>query len=158
MFSFKSEKIAYEKISDKDKRQLKVNQLKEKIRSELESMRKNEIKILNTFGIDKECILNLFALYAIEDFINNPNVFMNFSSIYKDEDIIFYQTHIYYINLMLEDKFNFCQTILTKLKSQDDGFYYIGSFMYEKNLIHNIISIVYEMIYDDSKNDNTNIK
>ena len=125
----KVETLRREKISERDERLLKVNQLKDKIRAELKSIRKSEIHILNTFNMNKEaykeCILTLSTLFAIEDFIDNPNTFMEEDSVYTEQDVVIYVIHSYYINLMLDNSFNFCQCILTRLLSHKNMYYSI---------------------------------
>lgn len=151
----KVETLRREKISEKDERILKVNQLKDKIRAELKDIRNAEVHILNTFNMNreayKECILTLATLFAIEDFIDNPNTFMEEDSVYTEQDVVIYVTHSYYINLMLDDSFNFCQRILTRLSSQKERYYSLGAILSERYLIPNIISIFDELEYDDKR-------
>lgn len=151
----KVETLRREKISEKDERILKVNQLKDKIRAELNDIRNAEMRILNTFNMNreayKECILTLATLFAIEDFIDNPNTFMEEDSVYTEQDVVIYVTHSYYINLMLDDSFIFCQRILTRLSSQKDRYYSLGAILSERYLIPNIISIFDELEYDDKR-------
>jgi hypothetical protein len=146
-----------ERISNKEERLSKVNKLKDKIRAELVEIRKSEMNILSTFAMNKkaykECILTLTALFAIEDFIDNPNVFMRASAVYSEDDIIIYTTHIYHINLMLDDKFNFCQRVLTHIHSLGE-YYSLSDILYEKNLIRDIISVFDEMEYDSKRANN----
>lgn len=151
----KVETLRREKISERDERLLKVNQLKDKIRAELKSIRKSEIHILNTFNMNKEaykeCILTLSTLFAIEDFIDNPNTFMEEDSVYTEQDVVIYVIHSYYINLMLDNSFNFCQCILTRLLSHKNMYYFLGDILNERNLIPSIISIFDELEYDKRK-------
>ena len=147
--------LSYERISNKEERLTKVNKLKDKIRTELEEIRKSEMHILNTFNMNKEsykeCILTLTALFAIEDFIDDPYVFMRESAVYSEDDIIIYTTHIYHINLMLDDKFNFCQHVLILLQTLN-GYYSLEDILYEKNLIRNLITSFDEIDYDNRHN------
>lgn len=151
----KVETLRREKISEKDERILKVNQLKDKIRAELNDIRNAEMRILNTFNMNreayKECILTLATLFAIEDFIDTPNTFMEEDSVYAEQDVVIYVTHSYYINLMLDDSFNFCQRILIRLLSHKNMYYFLGDMLNERNLIRSIISIFDELEYDKKK-------
>lgn len=151
----KVETLRREKISEKDERILKVNQLKDKIRAELKDIRNAEMRILNTFNMNrdayKECVLTLSTLFAIEDFIDNPNTFMEEDSVYAEQDVVIYVTHSYYINLMLDDSFNFCQRILIRLSSHKNMYYFLGDILNERNLIRSIISIFDELEYDDKR-------
>ena len=134
---------------------MKVNQLKDKIRAELRDIRNTEIHILNTFNMNrdayKESVLTLSTLFAIEDFIDNPNTFMEEASVYTEQDVVIYVTHSYYINLMLDDSFNFCQRILIHLLSHNDLYYFLGVILNERNLIRSIISIFDELEYDERR-------
>ena len=38
--------------------------------------------------VSKLCIFTLFATFALEDFIDSPNVFMREDSSYADDDIV----------------------------------------------------------------------
>lgn len=134
---------------------MKVNQLKDKIRAELGDIRNTEMHILNTFNMNrdayKECVLTLSTLFAIEDFIDNPNTFMEEDSVYTEQDVVIYATHSYYINLMLDDSFNFCQHILIRLLSHKNMYYFLGDILNERHLIPYIISIFDELEYDKRK-------
>lgn len=153
----KVETLRREKISERDERLLKVNQLKDKIRDELKNIRISELHILSTLNTSilndelyKNCILTLTALFAIEDFIDIPDTFMQEDSIYADEDVVIYTIHMYYIDIMLSDSFNFCQRILVRLASHG-MYYFLGDILNERNLIPSIISIFDELEYDSKK-------
>ena len=119
-----------EKISEKPIREEKIKKLKEKIYSEIDNVTKRtirEMRALLSDGIDKNeelkkdwdfLVTREFCLARLRDFISDNSAFQTIEAEYPAHDIVIYQVSDEYLNIWLQDDYNFTLSFLGEIKDR----------------------------------------
>ena len=119
-----------EKISEKPIREEKIKKLKEKIYSEIDNITKRtrrEMRALLSDGIDKNeelkkdwdfLVTREFCLARLRDFISDKSAFQTIESEYPVHDLVIYQVSDEYLNIWLQDDYNFTLSFLGEIKDR----------------------------------------
>ena len=117
-----------EKISEKPIREEKINKLKEKIYSEIDNVTKRtrrEMRALLSDGIDKNeelkkdwdfLVTREFCLARLRDFIADSSAFQTIEAEYPVHDLVIYQVSDEYLNIWLQDDYNFALSFLSEIE------------------------------------------
>ena len=117
-----------EKISEKPIREEKIEKLKEKIYSEIDDITKRtmrEMLVLLSDGIDKNeelkkdwdfLVTREFCLARLRDFISDNSAFQTIETEYPARDLVIYQVSDEYLNIWLQDDYNFALSFLSEIE------------------------------------------
>lgn len=150
----------YEKLSEIDIRKEKVNKLKDKIREEIATYRKRYGEELNPnmdndypeFAEDyKTSVLEMTALYALEEFINEDYSFMCWEVQDSEIDRIVYTVPMDMIECMSRDDFNFIFQLFFNLGDNLRNYYMVGEFMNDRYFAYDFVSVIDKVLYDEAK-------
>lgn len=152
------EKNMYEKISDKEIRNAKVEKVKQKILKEIEEYSTKVLKrgiqnYLKEKNADEELwnslIMEEHALLKLKEYIQNPNCFQEIIDIHPELDVIIYYVTDKTLDIWLQEDFNFTFRFLNTLENMEvpDVFVLLD----DDFLDHNIGSIIDRVLYDQSK-------
>ena len=119
-----------EKISEKHIREEKIKKLKEKIYSEIDDITKRtmrEMLVLLSDGIDKNeelkkdwdfLVTREFCLARLREYINSDFAFQTIEAEYPAHDLVIYQVSDEYLNIWLQDDYNFTLSFLGEIKDR----------------------------------------
>ena len=117
-----------EKISEKPIREEKIEKLKEKIYSEIDNITKRtrrEMRALLSEGIDKNeelkkdwdfLVTREFCLARLREYINSDFAFQTIEAEYPARDLVIYQVSDEYLNIWLQDDYNFALSFLSEIE------------------------------------------
>lgn len=118
-----------EKISEKLIREEKIKKLKEKIYSEIENISKRNRKEMrqlllvdNTGEYFEEnwnfLIAREFCLERLREYISSDFAFQTIEAEYPAHDLVIYQVSDEYLNIWLQDDYNFTLSFLGEIKDR----------------------------------------
>ena len=119
-----------EKISEKPIREEKIKKLKEKIYSEIDNISKRtrkEMLALLSEGIDKNeefkkdwdfLVTREFCLARLREYISSGFAFQTIETEYPARDLVIYQVSDEYLNIWLQDDYNFTLSFLGEIKDR----------------------------------------
>ena len=117
-----------EKISEKHIREEKIRKLKEKIYSEIDNVTKRtrrEMRALLSEGIDKNeelkkdwdfLVTREFCLARLREYISSGFAFQTIETEYPARDLVIYQVSDEYLNIWLQDDYNFALSFLSEIE------------------------------------------
>lgn len=142
----------YGKISDEKIRREKVNKLKRKILSEINSrisyIKAHMITDTNNKYFDL-FIKTSYALLRLKEYIEDDNCFMEYVAKYPNEDIVVYIVSDKNLNIWMQDDYSFIPIYLLKAEDID---YNVDSILTDKYFEYNFTSICESILYDKRQN------
>ena len=144
----------YEKISEIPIREEKIKRLKEKILADIDKHLERNRQYMKIFLINNENIIKdwdyiisqEFTLLRLKDFIKNEYTFWSIEARYEEEDIIAYQVSDRYINIWLQDDYDFVNSFLSKI--EPEGYCDVYQILNDRYFGYEFTSIFESALYD----------
>ena len=142
----------YGKISDEKIRREKVNKLKRKILSEINSrisyIKAHMITDTNNKYFDL-FIKTSYALLRLKEYIEDDNCFMEYVAKYHNEDIVIYIVSDKNLNIWMSDDYSFISIYLLNAEDID---YNVDFILTDQYFEYNFTSICESILYDKRQN------
>lgn len=88
-----------------------------------------------------------FSLLRLKEFIEQPELFQSFEARYDDKDIIIYQVADNYLNIWLQEDYNFTLNFLCKIKYEE--FYDVYEILNDRFFGYEFTNIIDKIQYQE---------